>query len=283
MDYDEIVVKTADTLVLASTRFRKDQEEAFQRIIDAETNPAAAWVLRTLLENAQCAHENKSPLCDDTGIPHVILEIGKNRGISPNMLHAINDGIALGLKNLPGRPMAVKGDDLHRLDQSQGLEVDPEAVVPPPYSIVSGADDILRLHILMQGGGPEIRAKTYRVFHKHRVGSIIDDIVEWASESVGLLGCTPCTLAVGIGRSHFEAASFMLQAMAFGDFSKQNEIEKEITTRVNNTGVGPLGIGGKNTVLATFAVIGPQRASGVRIVCMRPCCCMEPRVAMCEL
>jgi len=55
--------------------------------------------------------------------------------------------------------------------------------------------------------------------------------------------------------------------------------EQEITKRVNETQVGPLGLGGSTTVLGTVMKIGPQRASGVRIVCLRPCCCFEPRKA----
>ena len=67
--------------------------------------------------------------------------------------------------------------------------------------------------------------------------------------------------------------------MGMNDGVVQNEYEKEITRRVNETNVGPLGLGGKVTVLETFMKIGPQRASGVRIVCLRPCCCFEPRKA----
>jgi fumarate hydratase subunit alpha len=52
---------------------------------------------------------------------------------------------------------------------------------------------------------------------------------------------------------------------------------------VNESNVGALGLGGKTSVLATFAKVGPQRASGVRIVALRPCCCFEPRRATVEL
>ena len=75
----------------------------------------------------------------------------------------------------------------------------------------------------------------------------------------------------------------MLQALVDGTYDNQNDMEKEITDRINENGVGPLGLGGKTTVLATFMKVGPQRASGVRIVCMRPCCCFEPRIASVEL
>ena len=71
----------------------------------------------------------------------------------------------------------------------------------------------------------------------------------------------------------------MLQAMAKGRYDSQSPMEQAITDRVNALGVGALGLGGDITTLATFLKVGPQRASGVRIVCMRPCCCFEPRVA----
>ena len=111
----------------------------------------------------------------------------------------------------------------------------------------------------------------------------MDEIVNRAIPAVTQLGCSPCTLAIGIGRSQFEATSLMMEAMVYGNFEKQSDFEKSITDRVNEANVGPLGLGGKHSVLATFAKIGPQRASGVRIVALRPCCCFEPRRANVEL
>ena len=87
---------------------------------------------------------------------------------------------------------------------------------------------------------------------------------------------------MGIGRSHYEATSLMIEAMAKGDYAKQSTMEMRITEGVNESNVGPLGLGG-TTVLSTFLRVGPQRASGVRIVCMRPCCCCEPRRAYSDL
>ena len=63
----------------------------------------------------------------------------------------------------------------------------------------------------------------------------------------------------------------------------KREDEKYITEKVNEERTGPLGLGGDTTVLATFMKVGPQRASGVRVVCLRPCCCFEPRIASVEL
>ena len=280
---NSIVDKVADCLVRAGSTFREDQKEAYRKAIADEPNNQSCWVMQQVLDNALVAEKNRSPLCDDTGIPHLFLEVGPKRTVSGELLEQIKEGVAMGLRKLPGRPMAIKGDDDARIDQSGGLDEDSGALAPSPILIKPVKEDVLRLTVLMLGGGPAIRGITQRVFHKHSVDVVIDEIVNRATEGVSKLGCSPCVLAVGIGRSQFEATSLMMEAMVYGDFGKQTEFEKKITEKVNEANIGPLGLGGKHSVLATFAKVGPQRASGVRIVALRPCCCFEPRRASVEL
>lgn len=281
--YEEIVAVVRDTLVDAGSTFRPDKKEAYKNAIRTEQNEQARWVMEQVLANAEAAEKNHSPLCDDSGIPHLVLEVGEDCAVTGRMLDAIREGVAEGLRKLPGRPMGIMGDDSHRIDQSGGLNPDSAGVEPAPILLRRSKDNVIRLHILMFGGGPAIRAKTYRVFHKHNTQVVLDEIVNWATEGVSQLGCSPCTLAVGIGRSHFEATSMMLQAQVDGRYDVQSEMEQEITQRVNEANIGPLGLGGSTSVLATFMKVGPQRASGVRIVCVRPTCCFEPRIASVEL
>ena len=186
--------KVADCLVRAGSTFREDQKDAYRKAIALENSEKSCWVMRQILDNALVAEERRSPLCDDTGIPHLFLEVGKNRSVTGELLEQIKEGVALGLRQLPGRPMAIKGDDYARIDQSGGLNEDSGALAPSPILIKPVDEDVLRLTVLMLGG-----------------------------------------------------------------------------------------LGGKHSVLATFAKIGPQRASGVRIVALRPCCCFEPRRASVEL
>ena len=275
--------KVAQCLVKAGSTFREDQKEAYRKAIADEKLDSACWVMQQVLENALVAEQRCSPLCDDTGIPHLFLEVGPNQNASGELLQQIQEGVAMGLRQLPGRPMAIKGDDYARIDQSGGLNEDSGALAPSPILIKPVDEDVLRLTVLMLGGGPAIRGITQRVFHKHSVDVVIEEIVNRAIPAVSQLGCSPCTLAVGIGRSQFEATSLMMEAMAKGDFSIQSDFEQRITEKVNESPTGPLGLGGKHSVLATFAKIGPQRASGVRIVALRPCCCFEPRRASVEL
>lgn len=284
MEYDKTIVdRICDTVVRAGSAFLPDKKNAYALAIGRETNDQAKWVLRTVLDNAEIAERKRCPLCDDTGIPHVLVEVGPEAALTGSTIESIKEGIRRGLRELPGRPMAVKGNDAQRIAQSEGLYEDPGMLEPAPILIRSIDENVVRAHILMFGGGPAIRARTHRVFHKHSVDAVVDQIVEWGTESTAQLGCTPSTLAVGIGRSHYEAATLMLQALVDGTYDRQSDLEREITRRVNESHVGALGLGGDTTVLATFMKVGPQRASGVRIVCMRPCCCFEPRIASCRL
>lgn len=275
--------KVANCLVEAGSTFREDQKEAYRKAIADEQIESSCWVMKQVLDNALVAEERHSPLCDDTGIPHLFLEVGPNKCVTGALLEEIKEGVRQGLRQLPGRPMAIKGDDYARIDQSGGLNEDSGALDASPILIKPVDEDVLRLTIMMLGGGPAIRGITQRVFHKHSVDVVIDEIVSRAIPAVSQLGCSPCTLAVGIGRSQYEATCLMMEAMAKGDFGVQSDFEKRITDKVNASKTGPLGLGGKHSVLATFAKIGPQRASGVRIVALRPCCCFEPRRANIEL
>ena len=279
----DTIEKVASCLVEAGSTFRPDQKEAYRKAIAGETNTGSCWVMRQVLENALVAENNRSPLCDDTGIPHLFIELGRERSLSGQMIDQIYEGVREGLRRLPGRPMAIMGDDNQRIDQSGGLDPDPGALLaaPPVIKLVDG--DAIRLTVLMLGGGPAIRGVTQRIFHKHSVNEVIEEIVRRAVPAVSQLGCSPCTLAVGIGRSQYEATSMMMEAMATGRYDQQTEFERIITNRVNESNTGALGLGGKTSVLATFAKVGPQRASGVRIVAIRPCCCFEPRRATVEL
>ena len=82
--------KVAECLVKAGSSFREDQKEAWRRAIERETNEQSRWVMRQVLENALVAEKTRGPLCDDTGIPHLVLEIGEDCAVTGRMLDAIS-------------------------------------------------------------------------------------------------------------------------------------------------------------------------------------------------
>ena len=289
----DIIEDVSNTIIEASTNLSKDKYNALKKAISIEDNENALWTLNQILKNYKVSNKVKFPLCDDTGIPHVIIEIGENREITGNLIAQINEGIKEGLNNLPARPMAVKGNDIERIEQSKGLYDNPGQMKAASFLIDSFSDDstykrdispdTLNIHFVLEGGGPEIRAKTYRVYHKRSVVNVMDTAIGWLEESLKMLGCTPSVPAIGIGRTQYEAASLLLKSIVYGNLDFQNELEEYVTERLNKTNIGPLGFGGKTTVLGSFVNIGNQRASGVRIVSVRPSCFVEPRVATLHL
>ena len=289
----DILNDISNAIIEASTTLSKDKYDALKNAIDAEDSENARWALKQILENYQVAQNNRFPLCDDTGIPHVIIEMGEERQVTGELLNQIHEGIALGLNSLPARPMAVKGDEIQRIEQSEGLYDEPGRLAPASILVDTPNDestykrdiapDTLNVHFLLEGGGPEIRAKTYRVYHKRSFENVIGTACEWLESSLEMLGCTPSIPSIGIGRTHFEATSLLLKSIAYGNLSNQSRHEQEIADRLNSTGIGPMGLGGKTTVLGCYLNIGNQRASGVRIVSIRPSCFVEPRVATLKL
>ena len=280
----DIVEKVSDSIIKASTNLSDDKRNALKSAIENESNENASWALTQILENYEVAQKTKFPLCDDTGIPHVIIEMGSDRQITPDLISQINEGIYQGLNKLPARPMAVKGNSIERIEQSQGLYEDPGLMKPASFLIDNAENpDTLNIHFLLQGGGPEIRAKTYRVYHKRSFDIVINEAIDWLKDSLKLLGCTPSIPSIGIGRSHYEVSSLMLKSMVYGNLDDLSDEEKYVTQKLNQTNIGPLGFGGNTTVLGTFIKIGNQRASGVRIVSVRPSCFVEPRKATLRL
>jgi len=274
---EKVVVAVKEALITAASTFRDDQFRAYQRAVEKETEESARWALESMIENARIAAEKRYPLCDDTGIPHLFVEVGDQVPLAPGMLEAIREGVAAGQRALPTRPMGLLGDDEQRLSQSGGLSDDPAWVVPPAMLVKTVPGDELRVTVMLMGGGPEIRSTTYRVFHERSAEKVIREAGRWAAEAAAKLGCTPMIPCIGIGRTHYEATTMMLEAMKEGNFDRQSEWEQLVTDMVNATSVGSLGLRGSVTALGTFIKVGPLRASGLRMVCMRPSCAIDPR------
>ena len=290
MDITEDVSKA---IIKASTTLSDDKCRALKKAIDREDNDNAKWALEMILENYRVAGKTSFPLCDDTGIPHVIIEMGSEREITGELINQIHEGIYQGLNNLPARPMAVRGNEVERIEQSKGLYEKPGMLRPASVLIDNAndestykrdiSDDTLNIHFLLEGGGPEIRSRTFRVYHKRSFDNVIDTACEWLESSLKMLGCTPSIPSIGIGRTHYEATSLLLKSVAYGNLDSQSDHERQITDKLNESQIGPLGFGGKTTVLGTYLNIGNQRASGIRVVSVRPSCFVEPRVATLRL
>jgi fumarate hydratase subunit alpha len=277
VNIEKVTQGVRQATIKAGSTFRPDQIKAYEEAIAREDNPHAKWVLERILENALLAERNGTVLCDDSGVPHIYVEIGDDISIDGKFFEAIVEGVQSGLRDMPGRSMAVKGDPLVRLAQIEGLHEDPGMLVPGPMIVDKIMGDTVNITVLLQGGGPELRGRTGIIYQRRSAENYFNTVIQWAQEEIKKLGCTPSVAAIGIGRSHTEAGINMIKAMAYGDLSRLDPWEKRITDALNQTVTGPLGLGGKTTALGTFLKIGNLRASGFRSVTLRLGCCFEPR------
>ena len=155
----DIVEDISKTIIKASTTLTDDKLKALSHAIDVEENENARWALSQILENYKVGERTRFPLCDDTGIPHVIVELGIEREISGELLTQIHEGVESGLNNLPARPMAVKGNEIERIEQSKGLYELPGMLRPASVLIDFANDestykreispDTLNLHFIL--------------------------------------------------------------------------------------------------------------------------------------
>ena len=129
----DLIEKTRDAVVHAGTTFSEDRLRAYKRALEIEEGGGnAVWALEQMIANSNVAASEGFPLCDDTGIPHVLLEIGEGRELDPNFFKDIERGIAEGLSKLPGRPMAVRDNDI---EQKNGLYEESSMVRPVSFLI----------------------------------------------------------------------------------------------------------------------------------------------------
>ena len=161
----DLIEKVQNAVVNAGSSYSEDRLSAYENALKLEkglNNENAVWALEQMIENFKVASEKKLPLCDDTGIPHVLIEIGHEREIPKGFFNEINIGIAQGLDKLPGRPMAVKGNDTERIEQSQGLYNESHMMKPASFLIeekdestygrrIGVDDDKIRITILLEG------------------------------------------------------------------------------------------------------------------------------------
>ena len=88
----DIIEDVSNAIIKAITNLSEDKFNALKKAISVEDNENALWALNQILENYKVASKTKFPLCDDTGIPHVIIEIGEKREITGELIAQINEG-----------------------------------------------------------------------------------------------------------------------------------------------------------------------------------------------
>ncbi len=230
----------------ANNNLGQDVVGAFEHSLKIEESPTGRNVLELLLENAKIARQEQVPMCQDTGFAVIFAEVGQDlRVVGGDLRAAIDEGVRRGYEEGYLRKSIVS-DPIERVNTKDNTP----AVVH--FDIVPG--DKLKLTIAPKGGGSENMSALKMLKPADGRQGVIDFVVGQA-RLAGPNPCPPTVLGVGIGGT-FEKVAFLAKKALLRPLGQPHpspfyaEMEKEILDKVNNTGIGPQGFGGRVTSLA---------------------------------
>ena len=236
----------------ANQRLGDDILAKFESCLRHETSGIARGVLEELRENAAIAREEGSPVCQDTGLAILFVEIGQDLHVSGGDLRAaINEGVRQGYADGCLRKSAC--DPFSRANTGDNTP----AVIH--YDIVPG--DRMRIIAMPKGGGAENMSRVEMLTPAAGLKGVEDLVVETV-ERAGANPCPPTIIGVGVGgtieRSAILAKRALLRKM--GERNPDPEIagiEKRLLEKVNALGIGPMAYGGDTTSLDVFMEVEP--------------------------
>lgn len=256
------ITKAIKELCISTNRILPDDlVDCISVGFETEDKDLPKSVMKDLLENLKCAKELDIPICQDTGMAVVFAEIGQDVHIVDGSFEkAVNEGVHQGYCDGLLRKSVV-ADPIHRVNTNDNTP----AIVHT--RIVDG--DKIKLTVAPKGFGSENMSRI-KMFTP---SATKDDIVAFVVETVKIAGgnpCPPIVLGVGIG-GDFEQCALLSKKALCRDVSLHNEnefyaeLEKEMLLKVNETGVGPQGFGGKTTALAVNIETAPTHIAGLPV------------------
>lgn len=198
-------------------------------------------VLQKLIENAEIAKNEDIPICQDTGVVVVFVELGNEVYIEGDLQDAINYGVKIGYNEGSLRKSMVK-DPFDRENTNDNT--------PAVIYTENVPGDKLKLNILIKGAGSENMSKI-RMFNPTADKEDIKDFILKTVQNAGANACPPYVIGIGMGGT-FDKAAYLSKKALLKEESEDEELkqfEKYILDEVNKTGIGPAGLGGKVTAL----------------------------------
>lgn len=244
----------------ANTNLRRDVQKQLSLSLAREGRRQPRRILQALLDNADCARNLKLAICQDTGLPHVFVELGQKVSVSGNFIKAINRGIEQGYKEGRLRNSIIA----HPLRRERQPEFSPGVV---HIDIVAGR--YIKLTVLPKGFGCENKSKVKMFNPTEKIDRIKDFIIQKVKEA-GPEACPPFIVGVGIGGG-FEKAASLAKIALLRPIDKRNperllaNLERELHKRINQLGIGPMGLGGKTTCLGVNILTCPTHIAGLPV------------------
>ncbi len=243
---NEITKAVKEMCIEANYDLTADMKSALDASEQKEKSPIGKKVLSQLQENLKIAKEEMIPICQDTGMAVVFVEVGQNVHLVDGLLEdAINEGVRQGYTEGYLRKSVVK-DPLIR----ENTKDNTPAIIH--YTIVEG--DKVNITLAPKGFGSENMSRIFMLKPADGIEGVKNAIVS-AVEEAGPNACPPMIVGVGIGGT-FEKCAYLAKKALTRPINQPSQIpyvaemEKEVLERINKSGIGPAGLGGITTALA---------------------------------
>lgn len=264
---NEIIKNVKEMCIEANHFLTEDMKEALAKAQQEEKAPLGRQILNQLEENLQIAAEDMIPICQDTGMAVIFMEVGQEVCIVGGLLtDAVNEGVRQGYVEGFLRKSVVK-DPLIR----ENTKDNTPAVIH--YDIVAG--DKIKITVAPKGFGSENMSRVFML--KPAAGAEgVKEAILAAVRDAGPNACPPMVVGVGIGGTFEKCALMAKKALArpvnvHSEIPYVKEMEEELLARINKTGIGPGGLGGSTTALAVNINTYPTHIAGLPVA-VNICC-----------
>lgn len=275
IDVAEITSAVRQMCMDANYRLSPDMQNRLAEAGKTEKSPLGRDILHKLQENLEIADTEKIPICQDTGMAVIFAEIGQEVHLTGgDITDAINEGVRRGYQDGYLRKSVVR-DPLNRVNTGDNTP----AVIH--YSIVPG--DHVRITAAPKGFGSENKSRLRMLVPADGREGVIRFVLETVIKA-GPNACPPLVIGVGIGGNFEKCACLAKQALLLpaDQHSAEPEIrdlEEELLDKINETGIGPAGLGGTVTALALHVLTYPTHIAGLPVA-VNICCHVNRHVTV---
>lgn len=267
LNVSDITDNIKEMCIEANHYLTGDMKNALKTAVETEKAPLGKQVLGQLQENLKIAGEDMIPICQDTGMAVVFLEVGQEVHLTGGSLEeAVNEGVRRGYTEGFLRKSVV-GDPIYR----ENTKDNTPAVIH--YEIVSGEQ--VKITVAPKGFGSENMSRVFMLKPADGLEGVKKAIITAVTEA-GPNACPPMVVGVGIGGT-FEKCAMMAKKALLRPIDQHSEIpyvkelEEELLEKINHSGIGPGGLGGTTTALAVNINTYPTHIAGLPVA-VNICC-----------
>ncbi|HCX61040.1 MAG TPA: fumarate hydratase [Clostridiales bacterium] len=259
----ELISKTVEKLCIESNYYLpQDVKKALQSALEKEESPLAKEIMEDIIKNQEIARTNNVPICQDTGLAVIFLELGQEVRLTGGDLNeAIDEGVRRGYKNGYLRKSAV--DDPFMVRKNTGDNT--PAIIH--IKIVPG--DKVKLILAPKGGGSENMSALAMLKPSDGVKGIKQFVLDTVDKA-GSNPCPPIIVGIGVGGTIEKTTLIAKQALlrTVGEHNSNPDIaklEEELLEEINKLGIGPQGFGGRTTALAVHIETFPAHIASMPV------------------